>query len=154
MVEIKNLSFSYGKTGVVKDISFSFNTGKIYGIIGPNGCGKSTLLKLISGILKPDTGKILIDNQDIKNINRNDLSLKLGFMPQTRPIPDMTVADYVLCGRFPHRKIKGNSQKKDTEILNLSLTITDTTEFIDRRMRKAKSIFSATFGTGNRNCFM
>jgi iron complex transport system ATP-binding protein len=134
MVEIKNLSFSYGKTTVVKDVSVSLSKGKLYGIIGPNGCGKSTLLKLISGILKPDTGNILIDNKDIKDINRNNLSLKLGFMPQSRPIPDMTVADYVLCGRFPHRNHKSNTAKKDIEILNYALSITNTTQFADRRI--------------------
>lgn len=132
MIEIKNLSFAYGKTKILDDISLTLSNKKLYGIIGPNGCGKSTLLKLISGILKPTLGNILIDGKDISTVNRNDLSLKLGFMPQTRPLPDMTVADYVLCGRFPHRNIKGNTLEKDRQNLNFSLALTDTANFVDR----------------------
>ena len=136
MIEIKDLSFSYGKNAVLNDITLTLNNKKLYGIIGPNGCGKSTLLKIMSGVLKPYKGNILLDGKDISTINRNDLSLKLGLMPQSRPTPDMTIADYVLCGRFPHRNIKGNTIKKDAEILNNSLAITNTTEFIDRRINQ------------------
>lgn len=66
MIEIKNLSFKYGKKPVLKNISLQLQSGKIYGLLGENGVGKTTLLKIISGLQKPSTeaasfkGKILL----------------------------------------------------------------------------------------------
>ncbi len=56
IVEIKNVSKSYGKKQVLKNVSFSIPSGKIIGLIGKNGMGKTTLIKLISGLLRPDQG--------------------------------------------------------------------------------------------------
>jgi len=52
---------------VLKDISFSVNEGEIVSIIGPTGCGKTTLLRIIDGLVAPDSGKVLVDDQDVKN---------------------------------------------------------------------------------------
>ncbi|MDA4124637.1 MAG: ABC transporter ATP-binding protein [Thaumarchaeota archaeon] len=54
-------------TEVLKDISFSVNEGEIFSIIGPTGCGKTTLLRIIDGIIKPDSGRVLINNQEVQN---------------------------------------------------------------------------------------
>jgi len=64
-LEVRGLSFSYhtmdGETQALSDISFTVNTGEFLAVVGPSGCGKSTLLSLISGLLKPSEGTILID---------------------------------------------------------------------------------------------
>ena len=67
MIKLNNISFSYGKKTVIDNISTDFQCGKLYGILGANGSGKTTLLKLISGILKPDCGKITVAGLDIPN---------------------------------------------------------------------------------------
>lgn len=64
MLDIKNLSKSYGKKEAVKNISFKINQGEIFGFLGPNGAGKTTTIKMIVGLLKPDKGQILINNID------------------------------------------------------------------------------------------
>ncbi|MDO5734608.1 MAG: ABC transporter ATP-binding protein [Eubacteriales bacterium] len=60
-LEVKNLSKSYGKTEVFKDLSFNLERGKLLGLLGPNGCGKSTLLKILAGLLKDYQGSVIID---------------------------------------------------------------------------------------------
>jgi len=64
MISVKNLSFSYGSTEVLKDISMEVKDGCIYGLLGENGVGKTTLLTLLCGLKKPKQGSISVDGQD------------------------------------------------------------------------------------------
>ena len=61
VVEIKNLSKSYGKKEIIKDMNLDIPKGKIVGLLGPNGSGKSTMIKLINGLLNPNSGEVLIN---------------------------------------------------------------------------------------------
>src|SRR3712207_7072942 len=58
-----------GETSALKDIKFNVEEGEFLSIIGPSGCGKSTILNIIAGLLSPSSGKIYIDNKEIKNCN-------------------------------------------------------------------------------------
>lgn len=61
ILECKNLSKSYDSSKlVISNLNLTFESGKIYGLLGPNGCGKSTLIKMIAGLLKPNAGEILV----------------------------------------------------------------------------------------------
>lgn len=64
MIEIKNLSFKYGKKAVLSDISLKLDAGKIYGLLGENGVGKTTLLKIISGLQKPSSGSCTVQGEN------------------------------------------------------------------------------------------
>ncbi len=80
-LDIQNLSYSYhtmeGETQALCDISFQVEAGEFFAIAGPSGCGKSTLLSLISGLLKPDTGEILIDGERAESGDE-----RIGYMLQ------------------------------------------------------------------------
>ncbi|MFO8052677.1 MAG: LPS export ABC transporter ATP-binding protein [Candidatus Omnitrophota bacterium] len=65
LLEVKNLTKSYGANTVVKDLSLSVKRGEVVGLLGPNGAGKTTSFYMIVGIIPPDNGKILFDNEDI-----------------------------------------------------------------------------------------
>ncbi|MCF7887050.1 MAG: LPS export ABC transporter ATP-binding protein [Candidatus Omnitrophica bacterium] len=65
LLEVKNLTKSYGTNTVVKDLSLSVKRGEVVGLLGPNGAGKTTSFYMIVGIIPPDNGKILFDNEDI-----------------------------------------------------------------------------------------
>lgn len=67
VVELKDLSKSFGGLEAVKDVSLSLPYGEITGLIGPNGCGKTTIFNLITGYLTPDKGRVLVDGQEITN---------------------------------------------------------------------------------------
>ena len=77
ILEVKNLSKSFGGLTANNNISFEANSGEIIGIIGPNGAGKSTLFDLITGYTKPDTGVVKFNGQNILNL-RPDLISSLG----------------------------------------------------------------------------
>lgn len=78
-LEISGLSFSYGERQVLEDISFGVAEGEFVSLLGPSGCGKSTVLKLLTGILSPDRGRILVDGKEIRG-----LSSHFAYMPQNR----------------------------------------------------------------------
>lgn len=67
MIEIKNVSKNFDKIAAVSDVSLSVEEGQVFGLLGTNGAGKSTLLRMMSGVLKPDAGEILIDGQPVWN---------------------------------------------------------------------------------------
>ena len=70
VLALQNISFSYGRTPVLKDISYEFEKGKMYCIIGKSGAGKTTLLSLLSGLAKPTTGNIIYDGKSITKIDK------------------------------------------------------------------------------------
>lgn len=70
ILSLENICFSYGVTPVLKDVSYSFEKGKMYCIVGKSGAGKTTLLSLLSGLAKPDSGAILYDGKDIAKLDK------------------------------------------------------------------------------------
>jgi len=70
VLSLQNISFSYGKTPVLKDISYEFEKGKMYCIIGKSGAGKTTLLSLLSGLAKPTAGDIIYDGKSVAKIDK------------------------------------------------------------------------------------
>tara|TARA_Y100000590_G_C15685895_1_gene1001633 strand:+ start:521 stop:1294 length:774 start_codon:yes stop_codon:yes gene_type:complete len=84
VVKIQKISLSYGKRQILDDISFNINQGEILGLLGPNGAGKSTIFNLITGLIKPDYGKIIFDKTDATNfpIYSRTEKFKIGYVPQ------------------------------------------------------------------------
>ena len=70
VLSLQNINFSYGKTPVLKDISYEFEKGKMYCIIGKSGAGKTTLLSLLSGLAAPNSGEIIYDGKSIAKIDK------------------------------------------------------------------------------------
>ena len=65
MLEVKNLSISFGGLKAVDDFNITIEKGQLYGLIGPNGAGKTTVFNLLTGVYKPDGGIILLDGKNI-----------------------------------------------------------------------------------------
>ena len=74
LLKIENLSKSYGKRKVLKNISFTINEGRIVGLLGKNGTGKTTLIKLINDLLTRDSGEILVNGNEIGVESKKDIS--------------------------------------------------------------------------------
>ena len=70
ILKLNNISFSYGKTKVLSDVSYEFEKGRIYCIIGKSGAGKTTLLSLLSGLASPQSGDIFYDGKNIRNVDK------------------------------------------------------------------------------------
>ena len=81
---MKNISISFQKRKILDNISFKINPGEILGLLGPNGAGKTTIFNLITGLLKPDYGKVLFGSEDATNfpIYTRTRKFKIGYVPQ------------------------------------------------------------------------
>jgi len=112
-IEFENVWFSYDRSTVLQEVSFSLEQGEFLGIIGPNGGGKTTLLKLMLGILKPDRGRIRILGQA-----PHDASHRVGYVPQgtdfNRGFP-VSVLDVALMGRMSASRIGRRYSREDRE---------------------------------------
>jgi Cu-processing system ATP-binding protein len=92
MIEIKELSKSYGKLDVLKGVSLKIPTGSVTAILGPNGSGKTTLIKSMLGLVKPDAGSIYFDGEKING--SVEYKRRIGYMPQIARFPEnLTVAE-------------------------------------------------------------
>lgn len=118
LLEVKSFSKSYGKRQVVKDISLYVNSSEIVGLLGPNGAGKTTTFYMMVGIIKPDGGKIFLDNTDITHYPMYQRSkLGISYLPQEPSIfRKLTVEDNIRAVL----EIKGlNSAEIDIETTRL-----------------------------------
>ncbi len=96
IIEFKNVSLSYGNRLILDNISFKINEGQIFGMLGPNGVGKSTIFNLITGLISPKHGKILINGQDTSQfpVYLRTKEFKVGYVPQYGGyFNDMTLND-------------------------------------------------------------
>ena len=84
VIELKDISLSFKNRLILDRINFKINKGQILGLLGPNGVGKSTVFNIITGLLKPTHGKILMDGEDITNypIAERATKFNIGYVPQ------------------------------------------------------------------------
>ncbi|GBE31149.1 MAG TPA: ABC transporter ATP-binding protein [Nitrospirae bacterium] len=103
IIELRNISFSYGVDNFIDDLSMSVDSGKFVGIIGANGSGKSTLLKLTAGILRPAAGRILLWGKSIYDYRGKDRAKLLSYLPQLLDISiPFTVKELISMGLYPY----------------------------------------------------
>lgn len=96
MIEFQHISKSYHGNPIINDLSFTINDGEFIVLIGPSGCGKTTTLKMINRLISMDSGKILIDNEDITKKDLTDLRTHIGYVIQQIGLfPNMTVAQNI-----------------------------------------------------------
>ena len=101
VLEFNNVNFTYDETNIkaLSNISFRLQMGKSLGVIGPVGCGKSTLLELIVRNYDPQSGKILIDNTDLKSHNKNNVRDYISYVPQTTFLFSDTIKNNIRFGK-------------------------------------------------------
>ena len=102
MIEVQNLSFSYGHHPVLSHVGFTAQSGECVGILGNNGAGKSTLITCINRIRTPDSGSVLIDGKAVGSMSRRELVRSVAYVAQKNEMSQTTVFDCVLLGRKPY----------------------------------------------------
>ena len=127
LAKVNNLQGGYHNKVVIKDVSFDVRKGDFLGIIGPNGSGKSTLLRLMTRVLAPSAGKVLLEGKDIRDMDLKEFCRKVSFVPQDTFINfSFSVEEIVLMGRIPHLKRMQFETRKDFSIAHNALSLTDT----------------------------
>lgn len=101
MLNIENLSFSYGKIQAIRDVSLEIEEGKILAVVGSNGAGKSSLMKCIAGLLKPQRGRILCNGEPLEPAPHKVVQQGISLVPEGRWIfPNLTVEENLLLGGY------------------------------------------------------
>lgn len=120
MLKIENLKCSLSNKTIIDNISLDLNSGVLYCVIGRNGSGKSTLFKTID-CLVPSDGNIIYDDIDIKQLNIKNRAKYISYLPQTRPLPNISVRLMVEHGRFPHLGFSKTLSENDYKIVEESI---------------------------------
>lgn len=137
MLQVVNVSGGYPGNRVLDNISFHVNKGEIFGILGPNGSGKTTLLKMISGLLAPETGDIIINGKSLATYSPKELAQMMAVLPQqTSSMFSYTVQETVALGRYPHGKgfFSFYRSSKDNEIIEEAMKSTGVFAFRHKRL--------------------
>lgn len=129
------LTFAYGAREVVKDLSFALHPGEVLGIVGPNGAGKSTVIKLLTRVLLPSAGEVLLDGVSTRRMSRLALARRVAVVPQAGELPLAFCAlDLVMMGRTPHLGFLAPETERDYAIVERAMRRTDTWPFRDRQL--------------------
>ena len=133
MLNIQNLSAGYPGNPVLTGASLTLAKGSVTVITGPNGCGKSTLLKALAGIL-PATGSASLDGMELLGLDRRELAKKIAFLPQNRPVPEISVQNLVLHGRFPYLSYPRRYRREDHAIARDAMEKMGVLDLADRSL--------------------
>ena len=121
-LEVKNLEKKFKNFTAVKNINFQIDNGHTLGVLGPNGCGKTTTIGMLLGLIKPSNGKILIDDENFENLNREKILSQFNFASPYVELPKkLTVKENLeIYGRLYGVEDLTNRIHEISEDLNLS----------------------------------
>lgn len=120
LIELQNIQFFYTRSVEntsgfhLEDINLQIGRGEFVSILGPNGSGKSTLLKLMTGLLVPSAGKIILKEKPFSSYSRKNIAKNIAFVPQASlSVFPFSVYEIVMMGRTPHLNLLGFEKKQD-----------------------------------------
>jgi len=137
MLQVRNLTVSYGASVILKGIDLDVPKGGITTIVGPNGCGKSTLLRAAAGLLARDCGTVTLNGVDMAELKRREIARQLAVLPQTPVAPEgLTIRDLVGRGRHPHQSWLRQDSAEDSRVVDAVMELTNVTEFANRPLER------------------
>jgi iron complex transport system ATP-binding protein len=134
LLELRDVGFAYprperrrARRFAFDAISFSVEAGEVFGIIGPNSAGKTSLLRLLTRVLTPARGEILLDGRPVASLAHWALAREVAVVPQEAPRPfPFSVEQLVMMGRFPHGPGRFFESAEDTAVARHAMAATDT----------------------------
>ncbi|WP_409368759.1 ABC transporter ATP-binding protein [Lysinibacillus sp. 38-6] len=134
MLRAEHIQYQHEFTNFqLEDINLKINEGEVVSLIGPNGSGKSTLLRVISRLLKPNSGKVYLNEQNIHAMKTKEVAKTLTMLPQMNNHQiDLTVRELVELGRHPHSGGKTVLSKADKEIVDWAIDVTGLQHYQNR----------------------
>lgn len=134
-IELRDVSFSYGKAPFIEGLSTQFEHGAITSVVGPNGCGKSTMVKLVDGFLRAQSGQVLVDGVPTLSLKAKERARQVAVLAQASRPPAMTVEALVACGRYPYQSHQGRLSREDREQVEYAMELANVTRFRDHELR-------------------
>jgi len=133
IVELKEVSFAYDGPLVIDGLSFVAKAGEFLGVIGPNGSGKTTLLRLLSRVIRPRSGEVLLSGERIGRLSQREVARMVAVVPQETAVYfPFTAREVVLMGRSPHLGPFEIEGPRDLETCEKAMALTDTLHLADR----------------------
>ncbi|MGI0491003.1 ABC transporter ATP-binding protein [Alkalinema pantanalense CENA528] len=138
ILEVQKISGGYTAEPIVKDIFLELQQGEWLSLVGANGSGKSTLLRLLSRVLQPQGGIVLLDGKSIHHQPAKQVARQLAMLPQQQTVPEgLTVEQLVALGRTPHQEWwQWELNGDDREIVDRSLIQTQLAHYRDRSVEE------------------
>jgi iron complex transport system ATP-binding protein len=128
-----SLTFGYGRSLVVHDLSLEVRRGEVVGLVGPNGAGKSSVVRLLSRVVMPSRGEVLLDDVPLCRMRRRELARRLAVVPQGSELPEaFRVEEIVAMGRSPHLGFLGREGERDLQAIRAAMRRTGIWELRDR----------------------
>ena len=131
----QDLCFSYNNKSLLTDINLEFKSGEFVALIGSNGVGKSTLLQLLLGLIKHNSGSVLLNGEDIHTQKRREIAKQLAFVPQSIELPyAFSARELVAMGRNPYLGPFELESHEDQQIISESMAKTDVLHLKNRQV--------------------
>ncbi len=133
MLNIADLTVSYGRRRVLEHVSLSVQSGEVLALIGPNGSGKSTLIRAVSGVVPIEGGDVRVDGKPLSHLSTMERARYLAVVPQARNMPPaFSVYESILLGRTPYLGWLGRAGEHDHERVRYALQRTQMEPMADR----------------------
>jgi iron complex transport system ATP-binding protein len=129
----ERVSAAFGDRRALDHVSLTAAAGQVVGLVGPNGAGKTTLLRVLSGVLAPASGRVLLDGVDLALLGAAQRARLIAVVPQRAAIPDgFRVAEVVLMGRAPYLGRFGAESAHDYQVAEQAMLVTETLAYARR----------------------
>ena len=133
MFRLDQISFRIPQRTLLFPTSFTFDAGKVYGLIGHNGSGKSTLIKLMARQTQLSGGSISLDGKDIAHWNQREFGTRVAYLPQHLPAAtNLTACELIGMGRYAWNGLFGRQTAADKQAIAEALRLTHTEKFADQ----------------------
>jgi iron complex transport system ATP-binding protein len=126
VLSAREVRFRYGGRDILRGVDIDLRPGEVTILLGPNGAGKSTLIGVLSGLLRPASGEVLLSGRPPRSYPRREMARLLSAAGQSPPADfPMTVEEYVALGRFAYRGFFGGTTRQDRERVDEALGMAD-----------------------------
>jgi ABC-type cobalamin/Fe3+-siderophores transport system ATPase subunit len=133
VLSARKVWFRYGDRDILRGVDIDLFPGEVTVLLGPNGSGKSTLIRLLSGLLPPASGEVLLFGRPPRSYPRREMARLLSSVGQDPPVDfPMTVEEYVALGRFAHQGFFGGSTPEDRQEVDRALGMAGMAALRDR----------------------
>src|SRR5437763_8200568 len=133
LLEVNGVTFGYERAPLLYDVQLLVHKGEMVGLLGPNGSGKTTLLRLISGVLLPQQGTIILDGRPLQDWGRRGVARNIAVVPQELHVPfAFTVEQMVSLGRTPYINWLGSRTSQDDDIVQDAMRATEVSPLAKR----------------------
>jgi iron complex transport system ATP-binding protein len=133
LLDVDGITFGYEQQPLLYDVYIQVRKGEMVGLLGPNGSGKTTLLRLVSGVLRSQQGKIILDGRELRDWGRRGIAQLIAVVPQELHVPfAFTVEQLVSLGRTPFVSLFGSGSRQDTLIVQDAMHAADITPLAGR----------------------